>query len=566
MKEAAQLSGSSSQLLRSESEGRCSTDDGSHSHTPFRYNVAAFCSTDAAFVDIEDATLGPLCFTETDIKALFKVFSSNFYHHLPILDPDLTISSMQRSSPLLFWTIVIITVRHHSGYSHCLPDLTEPYMNLLRGIITNSPMTLPTMQALLFSCTWPLPVKSQPMDPSWNYCGLCINAALYMGLHRPNTEQSLRVVGVSSGNRKTRIMTWLACFLVGTSLSSYHGLPAPLRSASDLETIETLIRDPIVPPQMAAHIDIYRCIVKYFTILSDSSDSIIISSLKDLFEKEIDETRNRFPGSWDTRTEVNLLTVKLYFYSAMTVKQTKQTVRPEDSIQINNPARFSYRTTLSYGLSTSVRLIQLICNDLIAPDKAPSETGSDTSQSVTILFNGLPKNYLRTLAFSAFFLIKYFALDPACNPDEQNIARNHVIMAYSQFTRFSTDPLDESSRVATVIEALSRSQPSSSRGPYALRTSDRLGASILYDVVSTASEIRNLPVHVAREKELPQSSSSGSNYESQQTFDNEADMPTADTWVWNTDLPQNIWNELDLGTLIAPEEIYPDFSESQGFS
>lgn len=90
-------------------------------------------------------------------------------------------------------------------------------MNLLRAIITNSPMTLPTLQALLYSCTWPLPVKSQPMDPSWNYCGLCINAGFYMGLHRPNTQESLRVVGVSSGNREARTMAWLACFLVSSS-------------------------------------------------------------------------------------------------------------------------------------------------------------------------------------------------------------------------------------------------------------------------------------------------------------------------------------------------------------
>lgn len=234
MKEATHGRASSSQPPLSENEGQGSTGDGSSSHASYRH-FTAFCSTEAAFVNIEDATLGPLTFTGTDITVLFKLyvdivevsfaqtpsysvrFSSNFYHHLPILDSNLTVVSIQRSSPLLFWTIIVITVRHHSGYSHCLPDLLEPYMNLLRGIITNAPMSLATVQALLYSCTWPLPVKSQPMDPSWNYCGLCINAGLYMGLHRPSAQESLRSVGVSSGNRETRIMTWLACFLVSAS-------------------------------------------------------------------------------------------------------------------------------------------------------------------------------------------------------------------------------------------------------------------------------------------------------------------------------------------------------------
>lgn len=238
----------------------------------------------------------------------------------------------------------------------------------------------------------------------------------------------------------------------------------------------------------------------------------------------------------------------------MTVKQAKQT---QDSVEINDPTQFSYRCTLSYCLATSVRLIQLICNDLVATNKPPSVADSEP-----VLFNGLPKNYFRALAFSALFLIKYFALDPACNPEEQNIARNHVIMAYSQFTRFSSDPLEETSRVATVIEALSRSPPSPSRGPYALRTSDRLGASIYYDTVSTASEIRNLPVHFAKEDDSQQpSNNSVPAYGAQHTMDNSTDMPTADSWVWNTDLPENIWNDFNLSTLIDPEEIFVDFSQ-----
>jgi hypothetical protein len=283
--------------------------------------------------------------------------------------------------------------------------------------------------------------------------------------------------------------------------------------------------------------------------------------LEELFDKELDSTRSRSPGLWNIQAEVNLLTAKLHFYSAMTVKQMKQIERPEDIAEINNSARFSYRSTLSHGLATSIRLIQLICNDLITANNLPSVAGSATPQSVTVLFNGLPKNYHRTLAFSAFFLIKYFALDPTCSPDDRDLARNHVLMAHSHFASFSSDPLEESSRVAAVIEALSRCPPSPSRGPYAIRTSDRLGASIYYDTVSTASEVRNLPVHVASEDELLESGISNPDYEAQNTMNRTAHTPTADTWVWNTDLPETDWNDLDLGTLIDPGELFVDFSQ-----
>lgn len=130
-----------------------------------------------------------------------------------------SIDLVYRSSPLLFWTIVITVVSHcPESFSHdMLADIQKPYMELLRTEILSAPLPLQHIQALLYLCTWPLPVEHQPDDPSWLYCGIAINAALYMGLNRVGLPPSLRSVGVLSGTSQARAKTWLGCFHVSTS-------------------------------------------------------------------------------------------------------------------------------------------------------------------------------------------------------------------------------------------------------------------------------------------------------------------------------------------------------------
>lgn len=92
-----------------------------------------------------------------------------------------------------------------------------PYDELVKAEILQAPLPLVKIQALLHLCVWPLPVDSQTKDPSWLYCGIALNSALYMGLHRLHPTPSLRSVGVASGSAQARANTWLGCFYVHTS-------------------------------------------------------------------------------------------------------------------------------------------------------------------------------------------------------------------------------------------------------------------------------------------------------------------------------------------------------------
>lgn len=149
-------------------------------------------------------------------------FTAYFLPNLPILGP-VSLKTIHHSHPFLFWTIiVVVSLRLPAGLDETLFDrLHEPYMRMLREEILRAPMPLSKIQALLILCMWPLPVPHQRDDPSWLYCGIAVNAALYMSLHRSSPRSgvvpSLHSVGPVGGSARERTNTWLGCFYVSTS-------------------------------------------------------------------------------------------------------------------------------------------------------------------------------------------------------------------------------------------------------------------------------------------------------------------------------------------------------------
>ena len=149
-----------------------------------------------------------------NLTFIFPSFAQFQYFHLPILDTDTDIESMQRNTPFLFWTIIMISCRYHHLHHELLPLLRVPYQEFLGRAMVVAPMSLRTIQALLLLCYWPLPCRTQPQDPSWNILGLVLNAAKYQGLNTGLDHYSLKS---PTSERQLRSRTWLAVFLVGTS-------------------------------------------------------------------------------------------------------------------------------------------------------------------------------------------------------------------------------------------------------------------------------------------------------------------------------------------------------------
>lgn len=145
-----------------------------------------------------------------------RSFSLHCLRHLPILDLQKPIDSIRNESPLLFWTVIVISVRTHPLHSAQFESLQAPFRRLLSGYLVNSIRSIYTIQALLLLCLWPFPVAKQPEDPSWDYCGMAVAATFKMGLD--DSQSSWTDASEPPGDDAMwRLKTWLGSFVVSTT-------------------------------------------------------------------------------------------------------------------------------------------------------------------------------------------------------------------------------------------------------------------------------------------------------------------------------------------------------------
>lgn len=139
-------------------------------------------------------------------------FYQHYYAHGNVLDTSSTLSELYAKSPLLFWTVILISSRTHTQYSTFFAELKKPYEQLLAPHLIKGIHSLYDIHAILILITWPIPVRSQPDDPTWNYCGLVTNAARLIGLHQPGREKEYGFPKVTPQEVYFRSMAWLYIF------------------------------------------------------------------------------------------------------------------------------------------------------------------------------------------------------------------------------------------------------------------------------------------------------------------------------------------------------------------
>ena len=95
------------------------------------------------------ATLGPCKFTGEDIQSRFRVFCKHFHRYLPILSLPLPLEALQTYSPLLFWTIIIISCRVTPLSDLQRSEFEGEFTALVQKTSLTSPLSLHSIQALL---------------------------------------------------------------------------------------------------------------------------------------------------------------------------------------------------------------------------------------------------------------------------------------------------------------------------------------------------------------------------------------------------------------------------------
>ncbi|PKS08580.1 hypothetical protein jhhlp_004966 [Lomentospora prolificans] len=413
----------------------------------------------------------------------FKAFVELFMPQFPLISP-IIVERMYKHQPFLFWTIVVIVCSHLPGspYDTLFAKLHGPYRRLLSEEILDTPLPLHKIQALLFLCVWPLPVDTQPKDPSWLYIGIALQAARFMGLDRDQPMPSLRSVGVASGTTPARINTWVGCFYIGTSLALHLGLRPPIDSELDFSTIQTYLSRRTVPFEFATHVKVHLIVSKFTNLLGHDVEETVATSMMRLMDSELDRLGSAADDDADVnRIEFSILVVKLHFYAYLITR-----FRPES---------ITREVFLKTGLSTAIRIISISTLPLPGSGQLKGDPRWIRKR------RSLPKNYYRGLAFATIFLIKFFHLNSAMSKDEQQSAACHIGMAQDVFKTCSTEPRDEYGRAAKVFELLAQLTPDSA-DTTKLRLTHRMGVSIVLDAITTASEIRGQNTEIGENQSL----------------------------------------------------------------
>ncbi|KAF4339294.1 transcription factor SEF1 [Fusarium beomiforme] len=420
-------------------------------------------------------SLNGVVFDSSTATEAFIVFAEYMRPRLPVV-ASLSAQAAYENQPFLFWTIVtIVLCRLPEPYNISLFQMLRgPYERLVQEIITDAPLPLYKVQALMLLCNWPLPAEKQWKDPSWLYCGVAIQAARYLSLDRQQTIPSLRVIGVTSGSIRSRINTWLSCFIVTTSLSLHLGLPCPIETELDFAAIHAFLKRQTVPPAFAVEVRIQLVVAKFTSLLNHELADGTSSSFLRLFDTELDAIKNEILPDEEAKSivEYAILDAKIHIYTLVITK---------------SPANSSSRQILlRTARDIALRIVDIGTRSIRTNPGSITLIRREKCQS---------KDRHRCLAFATIFLLKFFIRQDTDTPEERQIVANHVAMTQTLCRACTTEPRDEFSRTMSVFEALGRESPKGEEKSK-LALNHRMGVSLMFDAVNTAGKIRGKPVEV----------------------------------------------------------------------
>lgn len=257
-------------------------------------------------------TLGNVMLARERVAEIFEEYWQHYHRFLPLLDPHKPPEHYFALSELLFWTIVIVGARKFPGDRELLTKLSGHYKTLYWATISAVPQNYHVVKALCLLNTWPLPVSSTSMDSTVLHCGLMMNIAMLIGLHRPSHAEdfSRSHIHLQENDIRDRLKTWAACNIVAQSVSTGYGLPPQTVYDSTLDPALTLrtgsSNDTFpIPEELRRRLELEKFANKVTTTLygynseASSREQALFANMaaKDLQQQFDDPGRSQGPGS-----------------------------------------------------------------------------------------------------------------------------------------------------------------------------------------------------------------------------------------------------------------------------
>jgi hypothetical protein len=174
------------------------------------------------FKRLEDVTI-----TADRMHELFQRFFTFHHPFVPFLNPKRTPDEYHARSPFLFWTILTVGARHYTPEPELFNALSAPLLRLMWSTIAEVPQNYHVVKALILLCAWPLPTSSTSTDPTFMICGLMMQIAIQIGLHRPTHAQDFTKfrVELREVELQDRVVVWSVCNIVAQRICTAYGQP-----------------------------------------------------------------------------------------------------------------------------------------------------------------------------------------------------------------------------------------------------------------------------------------------------------------------------------------------------
>lgn len=143
---------------------------------------------------------------------------------MPLLDPGKSPDEYFESSRLLFWAIISVAARRYTPNRSLFASLSEPVFKILWECVAEVPQSYNIVKALCLLITWPFPVSSTSLDPSFVLCSLAVSLSMQLGLHRPSYIQDFQKfkIELREEELRDRVRTWAACNAVAQRSVAFH--------------------------------------------------------------------------------------------------------------------------------------------------------------------------------------------------------------------------------------------------------------------------------------------------------------------------------------------------------
>ncbi|KAJ5132225.1 hypothetical protein N7448_006383 [Penicillium atrosanguineum] len=266
---------------------------------------------------IEDVMVVPEKATE-----LFNLFFTYYHPFLPFLDRQQSADDYYNTSPLLFWTVISVGARRYQSDTGLLNSLAGPVTRLVWSTLADIPQSYHVVKALCLLCSWPFPTSSTSTDPTFMLCGMMVQVAMQLGLHRPSHSQDFSKFRVELIEEELRdkVRTWAICNIVAQRVSTGYGQP-PSSLYDWTLSGESLDKNFKLPGDIKPRLEIEKFCDKITRALySNRRDPVGLSNDQErltmisFLSRDFDDLEEQFKSQNDCITDLYLRAANLHLH------------------------------------------------------------------------------------------------------------------------------------------------------------------------------------------------------------------------------------------------------------